>query len=347
MADFVDEGRHTSGKEPRGGVGALGSDTEDNRIVTARGTEDGLVLRIDGKAEWEEILTEIHSFLGGSKRFFQGGQISIEWLERLPTKEQSTDLEEVLKEEYEIVIATRKKRPVRGFGRREALAQAEEGDDSELGDAGLSPDAAAGVTIPLFNEVSEAEYTNSLFSESGKPGADDESLREQVEKFTSATLGEYYTPEGEPLAMRSREGAEDLRKKYINRVSRLLGDEIIYDDDANAKVVFGTLRSGQKVETPYSLIVIGDVNPGADLTAGGDIIVLGSLRGTAHASAYDDDSFDKVIIAMQMRPMQLRIGSVISRGSEDVVSGVEIARIDNRRIIVEPFNTKLFSKKFR
>lgn len=349
MADFVDEGRHTTGKQTSGGVGTLSSDSEDNRIVTARGTEDGLVLRIDGKAEWEDILTEIHSFLGGSKRFFQGGQISIEWLERLPTKEQSSALEEVLRDEYGIIIATRKKRPVRGFGRRESLSDSESLEANEGEEDPMTQlDSAAGVTIPLFNEVSESDYSKSLFAEGAKSLSEsDENLREQVEKFTSATLGEYYTPEGEPLAMRSREGAEDLRKKYINRVSRLLGDEIIYDDDANAKVVFGTLRSGQKVETPYSLIVIGDVNPGADLTAGGDIIVLGNLRGTAHASAYDDDSFDKVIIAMQMRPMQLRIGSVISRGSEDVVSGVEIARIDNRRIIVEPFNTKLFSKKFR
>jgi len=360
VADFVDEGTHSTGSSS-----SLGAD--DSRVVTARGTEDGLVLRIDGKAEWAEILTEIESFLGGRKRFFEGGQISIEWLERLPTKEQSSSLEDLLRDEYGIVIATRKKRPVRGFGRREALEAAalaqetlesgnlgagnlESGaeDDGRLGESGLTAgDAAAGVTIPLFNEVlPSADLSGSGYSE-------EDSLKQQVEQFTSATLGEYYTPEGEPLAMRSREGAEDLRKKYISRVSRLLGDEILgddvlYDDDANAKVVYGTLRSGQKVETPYSLLVIGDVNPGADLTAGGDIIVLGSLRGTAHASAYDDDSFDKVIIAMQMRPMQLRIGSVISRGSEDVVSGVEIARIDNRRIIVESFSPKkLFSKKLR
>jgi septum formation inhibitor MinC len=377
VADFVDDGLRSGGSD-RFLDAARGSsdDIDQAQVVTARGTEDGLVLRIDGKSEWPEIISDIEAFLGGRKRFFQGGQISIEWLERLPTKEQSNELETLLRDEYGIAVATRKKRPPRGFGRRDAQLdpslESEGGEDTLLSHPG-SGDYLPGVAIPLFDEVDEngdrisslppggasslrAFGQNSTTAASGNrfdadldPADFEEgSLKEQVERFTSATLGEYYTPEGEPLAMRSREGAEELRRKYINRVSRLLGDEIIYDDDANARVVYGTLRSGQKVETPYSLVVIGDVNPGADLTAGGDIVVLGSLRGTAHASAYDDDSFDKVIIALQMRPMQLRIGSVISRGSEDVVDGAEIARIDNRRIIVETFSPrKFFAKKLR
>ena len=134
----------------------------------------------------------------------------------------------------------------------------------------------------------------------------------------------------------------------MNRMVRGLGEELEFEDDANAKVIYGILRSGQRVETPFSLIVVGDVNPGADLVAGGDIIVIGSLKGTAHAGAYDDEAFDRVIISLQMQPMQLRIGSVISRGSDEVVRGAEIARIDNRRIVVEAFNPRvLFSRKNR
>ena len=139
----------------------------------------------------------------------------------------------------------------------------------------------------------------------------------------------------------------DLSSRYLSKVARILGNDILTDDEANAKVLFGTLRSGQRIETPFSLIVIGDVNPGADIIAGGDIAVLGSLRGTAHAAAYDDDSFDRVIIALQMQPMQLRIGSVISRGSDETSNGPEIARIDNRRIVVEPYNARGVGAKKR
>ena len=144
------------------------------------------------------------------------------------------------------------------------------------------------------------------------------------------------------------EFGEIVGKRHASQISKLLGEDLYYDDEANAKVVFGTLRSGQRIETPFSLIVVGDVNPGADLVAGGDIIVFGSLRGTAHASAYDDEAFDRVILALQMQPMQLRIGSVISRGSDEVVKGAEVARIENRRIIVEAYSARVFlNRKLR
>ncbi|MCB0325786.1 MAG: hypothetical protein KDD69_19525, partial [Bdellovibrionales bacterium] len=297
---------------------------------------EGLVLRIDGKAEWQEVLQELEQFLGGRKKFFEGGEVSIEWLERLPTKEQSGHLETLLREEYGMEIISRRKRLAREARRDDVLEG--ESEDKER--------QRSGVTIPLFDEVKEH---NDIFALTG-PESPRASLQDQVERFTSETLGDLYTGAGSSSSSsgEGRESPEQLRRRYINRVARLLGDEVYYEDEANAKVVYGTLRSGQRVETPFSLIVVGDVNPGADLAAGGDIIVLGSLRGTAHASAYDDDSFDRVIIALQMQPMQLRIGSVISRGSEDVVQGAEIARIENRRIIVEPFSPrKLFGRKLR
>jgi septum formation inhibitor MinC len=329
---------------------------DPNRVVTARGTERGLILRIDGKAEWSAILSDIEAFLGGRKKFFEGGEVSIEWLERLPTKEQSLELETLLKTSYGIEVVTRKKRPPKfeaisspGYTPRDETSYSA-GDplsdptanNSNLGfeetfvqqtmeyvQSGSTDLNSGGVTIPLFDEVSEF--------------GDDVPLRHQVEK-TGMDEALY----GKDVTTITSESSEALRQRYISRVTKILGEEVFYDDDANAKVVYGTLRSGQKLETPYSLIIIGDVNPGADVTAGGDIIVLGSLRGTAHASAYDEDSFDHVIVALQMQPMQLRIGSVISRGSDEVVSGVEIARIENRRIIVEQFNPRaLLGKKLR
>ncbi|MBL7661120.1 septum site-determining protein MinC [bacterium] len=117
--------------------------------------------------------------------------------------------------------------------------------------------------------------------------------------------------------------------------------------EGNARLFFGTLRSGQRLETPHSLVVIGDVNPGADLIAGGDIIVFGSLRGTAHAAAYDDENREALIVALSMQPMQLRIGSVISRGNGEHGGKAEVARIEDRHIIVETYNPRSLSRKKR
>jgi hypothetical protein len=296
------------------------------RVVTARGTEDGLVLRIDGRAEWAEVVADLELFLGERRKFLKGGQVSIEWLDRLPTKEQTKELETVLRDGYgiEIVTPKRKEIPTRSIKAKERQSE-------------QRLDQAA--PIPLFNKV-EKDYLSKgqrieRTGEDLPPFDHAEHLRDAESCYIDAVGHAEIIPDDAGIL---HPGAAD--QHYIERMTRLLGDDFFYDEDANAKTVFGTLRSGQRVETPYTLVVVGDVNPGADLIAGGDIIVFGSLRGTAHAGAYDDEAFDRVIVALQMQPMQLRIGSVISRGNGEVVSGAEIARIESRRIVVESFNSR-------
>lgn len=300
------------------------------KTITARGTEDGLILRIDGRAEWREVIHDIETFLGSRKKFFQGGEVSIEWLDRLPTKEQCDELEVLLKDVYGISIVKRPKKqpPMKVKPAESNTIKARQKPARTV--ALFDEDKTNRDTIPLneqieriINEEEENSFSRSRFVGSETSGTD-------------ATFSV-----GKDVSV------DEVGKRYLNKMSKVFGEDPFFEDDANAKIVFGTLRSGQKVETPFSLVVIGDVNPGADLIAGGDIIVFGSLRGTAHAGAYDEDSFDKVIVSLAMRPMQLRIGSIISRGSDEVVKGAEIARIDSRRIIVEAFNPRVSGKKQR
>jgi septum site-determining protein MinC len=77
----------------------------------------------------------------------------------------------------------------------------------------------------------------------------------------------------------------------------------------------GTLRSGDHLEVEGSLLVLGDVNPGARVSAGGDVRVWGRLRGVAHAGAGGNEQAR--IVALQLRPLQLRIASAVARGPED------------------------------
>jgi septum site-determining protein MinC len=101
------------------------------------------------------------------------------------------------------------------------------------------------------------------------------------------------------------------------------------------------------MESEHSIIVVGDVNSGAEVIAGGDVIILGTLRGIAHAGAYDESGGGRVIFSLNLRPTQLRIGLVISRGSgaEDAEStprgGLpEVARVDGNMIVVEPYQSR-------
>ena len=66
-------------------------------------------------------------------------------------------------------------------------------------------------------------------------------------------------------------------------------------------------------------MVLGDVNPGAEIVAGGDIIIFGALRGIAHAGASGNE--DSVVVALQLQPTQLRISQYIARAPEKPANG--------------------------
>jgi septum site-determining protein MinC len=97
-----------------------------------------------------------------------------------------------------------------------------------------------------------------------------------------------------------------------------------------------TLRSGQSVEFPGHVVIMGDVNPGARVVAGGHIIVWGRLRGTAHAGVIAPK--EAFICALELAPMQLIIGNVISRspaGERPAHVTPEIAFVQDGQIIAE------------
>ena len=108
----------------------------------------------------------------------------------------------------------------------------------------------------------------------------------------------------------------------------------------------GTLRGGQALHNVGNIVVIGDVNPGAELIAGGDIAVFGSLRGVAHAGAQGDAGAR--VYAVDLSPTQLRIATLIAAdaGGREVPKQPEAACVQNERITIVPLNSaERFTKK--
>lgn len=103
-------------------------------------------------------------------------------------------------------------------------------------------------------------------------------------------------------------------------------------------VLSGRIRSGQTVQAKKHLVIMGDVNPGCELVAGGDIIVLGSLMGTAAAG--QPNNTDAIILALNFRPLQVSIGGVVAAGvppSDE--SAPEFAHLEEDAIVVENYLT--------
>lgn len=106
------------------------------------------------------------------------------------------------------------------------------------------------------------------------------------------------------------------------------------------RLVIGPVRSGVILEHEGHLFIFGDVNPGAEVRATGNIIVLGRLRGTAHAAIGQDVGF---ILALRLEPQQLRIGRRVTRAGDDASppTDSEIAYIAGDAIVVERYLGKL------
>lgn len=121
-----------------------------------------------------------------------------------------------------------------------------------------------------------------------------------------------------------------------------------------AKIYHGTLRSGQVLEEPSSVVIIGDVNPGAKVIAGGCVIVLGSLLGNIQVGS-GVNMENAFVLALEMNPMQIQIGDLIAtsessnplaalrRRRANTVSP-EIAHLKDGEVYIEDLSLKVINE---
>jgi septum site-determining protein MinC len=97
-----------------------------------------------------------------------------------------------------------------------------------------------------------------------------------------------------------------------------------------------TVRSGVRLEYEGNVVVLGDVNPGAEVVAGGSVVVWGRLRGVVHAGAAGDT--EAVVCALDLSPTQLRIAAEIATTPERRSQTIpEMARLKDGHLIAEPW----------
>ena len=137
------------------------------------------------------------------------------------------------------------------------------------------------------------------------------------------TMGE--EPEEEPAApaAKKQKAASPAARKKDPHVQEMV-------------VVNRTLRGGQEIRTESSVLVCGNVNPGAQIIAGGSIDIRGTCRGLVHAVASGDT--DSFIIADHLMPTQIRIANLIARSPDhmEMTERAERASIKDGQIVIEP-----------
>lgn len=301
--------------DPTAAGSQSGTSLGSGGIVGARGTAEGLVIRLDGRIEPTTLEVALHDFVDSRRKFLEHNEVILEWIGVIPNDLVVERVTSLLRNDFDISVKSSILRP----SKRERI---NEGIDE--GDVG------AGKKVRSLSEHSKkksAQAEGGLFG-----GVEAISIRETLSSF-------------------------DERLKASGDAPLSLRDSAIWDDP-NGRFIFATIRSGQKIESEHSVLIFGDVNSGAEIVAGGDIVVLGALRGVAHAGAFDETGGGRVIMALVLQPTQLRIGSVISRGNsenskQDAQSRTdnyrqpEVARVDGTMIIVEPYAAKTFLSRRR
>ena len=112
--------------------------------------------------------------------------------------------------------------------------------------------------------------------------------------------------------------------------------------EGKTKFVRKTIRSGQVINYQGNIIIIGDVNPGSEIYAAGNVVVLGCLKGNVHAGVNGNDK--SIIAAFKLQPKILQIANVVTRAPEndEKPDYPEVAKIKGNTIIVEPYSPNKF-----
>ena len=119
-------------------------------------------------------------------------------------------------------------------------------------------------------------------------------------------------------------GLHNIKRTFIQEVSV-----------SETKFHRGSLRSGQKIEEDGSIVIIGDVNSGAEVVAADNIVVLGTLRGLAHAGAKGNTK--AIIAAGKLDTVQIRIANIVKEidRDEEPMHRQAYVYIDDDKMVIE------------
>ncbi len=168
--------------------------------------------------------------------------------------------------------------------------------------------------------------------------SDLEKLKEEIKRKLSNKIFQ-----GSLVIIENPEVFNEREKKEIDELIRSLSlgipsrvEEQKTKEASKLLIVERSLRAGQRVEHSGDVLVLGDVNRDAEVLAGGNIIVMGKLRGVAKAGLIGDEG--AVIVALRMEPQLLQIGrikAILNDEERNSPGYPELAKIESNEIVLE------------
>jgi len=130
----------------------------------------------------------------------------------------------------------------------------------------------------------------------------------------------------------------------IKRCEKALNEKLMELSAATGQFYRGNLKAGSHLESETSIVIIGDVEPGARVISKGNVIVLGTLGGIVAAGVSGNE--EAVVVALEMAPLQIKIADISSRfkgNGKRLVKGPAAVCVEDGAICVKPFKKNIFS----
>ena len=281
----------------------------------------------DDKGDWSDVVNYLARHISQADGFFRDERLSLAIGDRLVTAEHLQAVHEVL-EDQNIVLVSLHTANSDSFqvASQLGLDVVWESDKPQPVVKTGSKEARNGNRL-LAATSRGLDTSLNLDEESLRPGSDfrpapHSALTEEPLVSDSAEEHAALTPWAD------EHGAESVSPPYVYR---------------------GTLRSGQSVRHAGTVVVLGDVNPGAQVVSGGDVLVWGRLRGTVHAGAMGNAR--AIVTALDFEPVQMRIAQHIAMTPKSASNNPgywfwkrdsggkpEVARVINNQIVVDPWD---------
>ena len=162
----------------------------------------------------------------------------------------------------------------------------------------------------LENEIPVPEFTETAAKE-------EEQVNPELEKALDKIFGDSdFSEDAVKEIAEVQEQTDDETMKELEKELQEYIEKSKETEKLPTLYIQRNLRSGQSIKSDGNLVIIGDVNPGSEIIAKGDITVWGILGGIAHAGC-DGNLYTK-IRALKMNAIQLRIGDVFARRPDSV-----------------------------
>jgi len=302
-----------------------------DKTVMIKGNSSGLTVNLDESADFAAIKEAAAKKFHDSAKFLGTASMAVEFTGRPLSEEETAEMLDVISQNCDINVVyisdnTKKELFKNAMAKAEG---AEEGSyalgnssDKALDEQSAASNSGVGVTNGYANGVNSGVNSTAIDDASNVSGevkaVNEDRPGVSCDAVINALDDEPYRLANEQLAVVTKGAGADKEP---------------------AEMYVGNIRSGQTLKFKGSATIIGNVNPGGEVIAVGNVVVLGSLKGMVTAGAMGNTKC--FVVSTNLDPMQVRIGNVIARSPDQPKKKSRFKKEDKEMKIAYVLNTNI------